>query len=50
MVLLWHQGWGRSNLCNPGIEATKEEAGRDKGTIWQHLVLYQGTDLPVPRL
>lgn len=46
MVLLCHQGWDRSNLCDTGTAVTKEKAGGDQVAIWQHLALHQGTDLP----
>lgn len=37
MVLLWPQGWGRSDLCNPGAEASKREVCGDQAasdSIW----------------
>lgn len=41
-------GLGQDDLCDPRAKTEKGETSGDQVAIWQHLVLHQGTDLPLP--
>lgn len=44
-------GLGQDDLCDPGAKTNYQGRNKwDRVAVWQHLVLHQGTDLPLPCL